>query len=358
MLPLAVVARLGKLEPTSMLSASRGPIPPAHEGSAAAFEWNRVVNGHAIDEIGKMPAGSVQAVVTSPPFWGQRVYADEMSVSWAGGENEPYGRESRPDAYVAHTLEVLAALGRILRKDGTIWWNVGDSYMTRSIARESSRDRILHYAGLKTTSWAKSPYKRYSAGHQYLKDKDLTMVPFLVALGAQKLGFWVRSIIVWSKIHKSPDGEDAPDARSVRAHVPEVVGDRPVVGHEYVLLLARSETYKYYPKSSGIFVTANGDRTALNARTVWSFPPADKTGRHAARFPGELPRRCILLGTRKNDVVFDPFAGEGTTLVEARRLGRQYLGCDASPTYVESARKRLDQLELDLDAKGASRTTR
>src|SRR5262249_26914802 len=141
----------------------------------------------------------------------------------------------------------------------------------------------------------------------------------------------------------------------VRAHVPEVVGDRPVVGHEYVLLLARTERYKYYPEGSEVFLTSsNGDRTPLNARTVWSFPPADKTGDHGARFPSELPRRCILLGTKKNDIVFDPFAGQGTTLIEARRAGRRYFGCDVSPTYVSAAQKRLDQLELDLETKPKS----
>lgn len=241
----------------------------------------------------------------------------------------------------------------MLKPEGTVWWNVGDSYMTRSIARTSSRDRVQHYSGDRHTTWSESPYRRYSAGHAYLKDKDLTLVPFLIAIGAQKLGYWVRSIIVWSKIHKSAKGEDGVDEDSMRAHVPEVVGDRPVVGHEYVILLARSDKYRYYPEGSEVFMTLNGDVTPLNTRSVWSFPPVYKGNSHSARFPGELPRRCILLATKAKDIVFDPFAGEGTTLLEARKLKRRFFGCDISPTYVKIAQGLLGQLELDLEAEKA-----
>jgi DNA modification methylase len=237
---------------------------------------------------------------------------------------------------------VLGALGRVLRKDGTIWWNLGDTYMTRTIARTSSRDRVSHYAG-KRTRWAGNPYRRFSAGHPLLKDKDLTLIPFHVAVGAQQLGFWVRSAIVWSKQARSATGDHGAGAR---AHVPEVVGDRPVVGHEYVLMLAKSETYAYYPTQAG--ETANGDRTPLNVRSVWTFPPVTGNSPHGARFPEELPRRCILLATKPRNLVFDPFAGEGTTLVVARDLRRRFLGCEISPTYVAEARRQLLKLDPDL----------
>jgi len=320
-------------------------------------KWNAVVKGNVLDVVSGLPADSIQAIVTSPPFWGQRVYADEREVRWADGTRAPFGREEAPDGYVAHSLEILAALRRVVKPTGTIWWNVGDSYMTRSIARESSRDRIMHYSGDRHTRWSESPYRRYSAGHEYLKDKDLTLVPFLIAVGAQKLGFWVRSIIVWSKTHKASGAEDE-SGDGVRAHVPEVVGDRPVVGHEYLLMLTRSVRYDYYPDGSGIFTTLNGDRSPLNARTVWSFPPVYRGNTHSARFPGELPKRCILLGTRPRDIVFDPFAGEGTTLLEAKRLKRRYFGCDISPTYVKIAREQLARLERTLQqGQGQKRTS-
>jgi DNA modification methylase len=298
----------------------------------ARFVVDRVVEGHVLDVIKTMPANSVQSVVTSPPFWGQRVYADEKPVLWQDDSLVPFGRESSPEAYVQHTLEILAAIGRVLKPNGTIWWNLGDSYMTRAIARTSSRDRIQHYAG-KRTKWAKSPYRRYSSGHAYLKDKDLTLVPFQVAMGAQRIGYWVRSVIVWSKQHNG-----LGEGLESRAHVPEVVTDRPVVGHEYILLLARSVSYDYDGARAG---ETDGDGTALNVRSVWNFKPIGKGGEHGARFPEQLPRRCIQLSTRRGQLVFDPFAGDGNTLIAAKQLGRHFFGCDISPTYIAAARRRL-----------------
>jgi DNA modification methylase len=314
------------------------PGPPGRrrvgEGEASKFTFNRVVEGNVIDVVKTMPARSVQAIITSPPFWGQRVYADEKPVLWQDGTTVAFGREPTPDGYVAHTLEILAALARVLKPQGTIWWNLGDSYMTRAIARTSSRDRISHYAGKRTT-WADNPYRRFSSRHAYLKDKDLTLVPFQIAIGAQHVGYWVRSVIVWSKQHTAVgSSQDA----GTRAHVPEVVTDRPVVGHEYILLLTRSDRYTYYGTRAG---DVDGDGTAINVRSVWTFKPVGKGGEHGARFPVQLPRRCIQLGTRRGQTVFDPFAGEGNTLVAAKALGRPFFGCDISPTYVTTSRRIL-----------------
>lgn len=346
LLPISEVKFLAQW-PIGVSPADLPDVPdvPQHEGGAAGFELDRIVEGNALDVISEMPSEIVQAVVTSPPFWGQRVYEDEKPVRWRDGRIDPFGRESKPEGYVAHSLEILAALARVMRPDGTIWWNLGDSYMTRAIARTSSADRIKHYAGQRTT-WAQNPNRRHSAGHSYLKDKDLTLIPFQVALGAQHLGYWVRSLIVWSKQPHSSDHNDGNGDRG--SHVPEVVSDRPVVGHEYILLLSRSERYDYYPSHSWTFTTVNGDRTPLNARTVWTFKPVEGPGAHGARFPSELPRRCIVLGTEEGDLVFDPFAGQGTTLVEAVKLKRRYFGCDISPTYVREAMESLSQLELKL----------
>jgi hypothetical protein len=99
---------------------------------------------------------------------------------------------------VTHSLEILRALMPAVKKSGTIWWNIGDSYMTRTILRGSSADRIRHYGGKRST-WADSPDRRISYGHSLYKDKDLALIPFLVARGAQELGYWVRSVIIWSK---------------------------------------------------------------------------------------------------------------------------------------------------------------
>jgi DNA modification methylase len=323
-------------------------ITPKTNPVRGGFVPDTVVEGNVMDVLKKMSDASVQCVVTSPPFWGQRVYEDEKPVTWSDGTSVAYGREGTPEAYVAHTLEVIRALSRVIKPRGTIWWNVGDTYMTRSIARASSVERVRHYGGVRT-KWAGNPNRRFSSGHSYLKDKDLTLVPFQVAMGCQQMGLWVRAVIVWSKQQVPPAKNSKAWSDSSRAHVPEVVMDRPVTGHEYVLLIAKREVYDYYPDAlSTLNGHAPGDRTTLNFRSVWTFPPATNDGTHGARFPLELPRRCIALGSKKGELILDCFSGEGTTLMAARSLGRHYFGCDISPTYVSKARRRLAQQEIVL----------
>jgi DNA modification methylase len=304
-----------------------------------------------LDVLPAMQAESVSAVVCSPPYWGQRVYEDETPVGWGDGSLVAFGREERPEEYVAHSLQILKGLLRVLAPDGTVWWNIADSYFTRTIARTSSADRIQHYAG-KTSTWAGNPHRRSSYGHGYLKDKDLSLVPFQIAIGAQRLGYWVRSVIVWSKqqavddFHELESTEGKLDGRDAAAavHVPEVVRDRPVTAHEYILLLSRSERYEYdHTRLPNARATS-----AHNVRTVWTFPPAVWQGTQGARYPEELPRRCILLGSKEDDLVFDPFAGEGTTLRTAKALGRRYFGCDISKTYVRDARARVRHTKREL----------
>lgn len=322
----------------------RPPRRPGRPARPPVFQPNSVARGNVLEMLPQMPAESVKAVVCSPPYWGQRVYAGEMAVRWGDGCLVAFGREGAPEHYVLHTLEILKGLLRVLRPDGSIWWNLADTYMTRTIMRTSTVERVEHYGG-RRTRWAGNPHRRTSTGHPYLKDKDLSLVPFQIAIAAQKLGYYVRSIIVWSKQQPEDDYPDldrpgpatlrSTNSESPRTHVPEIVADRPVTGHEYILLLTKSERYGYYPYAS------DGSDRVLNVRTVWTFRPVGNKGNHVARFPDELPRRCIRLGTEPGELVFDPFAGQGTTLRIARDLGRQYFGCDISARYVREARAAL-----------------
>ena len=269
------------------------------------------------------------------------MYVDEAAVDWADGSSVPFGREDRVEAYALHSAELLGELVRLLKPRGTIWWNLGDSYITRTILHGNSADRIRRYGG-ERSSWANTPNKRGSAGHEYLKDKDLALVPAMVAMAAQRRGLWLRSVIIWNKLHGSATHPEI----EVRAHMPEVVTDRPVTGHEYILVFAKSKAYDYH---AGNVTDANGDATKVNLRTVWSFPPVSVGAVHGARFPEELPRRCIQLGTNPRELVLDPFAGQGTTLAVAAALGRHYLGIEVSPTYAAEALELLSQLSLPED---------
>jgi DNA modification methylase len=328
--PLFSVAALQALEPAgatpdppAWLTADAPPEKrkrrPGRPAAPPVYAPDTVVRGNVLDVLAVMPDETVMATVCSPPYWGQRVYADQIRVRWGDGSLVAFGREDTPEDYVAHSLEILKGLHRVLHPEGTVWWNVGDTYMTRTIMRSSSADRVEHYAG-KTTKWAGNPDRRTSYGHPYLRDKDLTLVPFQIAIGAQKLGYYVRSIIVWSKQRADDDFRDLAGAKKQashprrepsRQHVPEIVADRPVVGHEYILMLAKSEKYRYEAYAP------DGSDKPLNVRSVWTFPPIGIRGGHGARFADELPRRCIRLATRENDLVFDPFAGQGTTLLQS-----------------------------------------
>jgi DNA modification methylase len=321
--------------------------------AATDVELDRLVVGDALDVVRSLPSDLVQAVVTSPPFWGQRTYEDETPVTWRGGEQVAFGREDTPAEYAVHSAEVLAELSRVIKPRGTIWWNVGDAYMTRTILHDSSMERIKHYGGERSV-WRETANKRSSAGHPFLKDKDLTLVPFLVALEAQRAGLWLRSVIVWSKQRPSLsielNGHNGHE-KEIRAHMPEPVIDRPVTGHEYILLFAKSAEYDYHGSALS---DVKGDTAGLNVRTVWTFRPVDSHSAHGARFPEELPRRCIALGTEEGEVVLDPFSGHGTTLKVAAEMGRRYLGVEVSPTYAAEAEGQLAQLVLGRAATSPS----
>lgn len=298
---------------------------------------NRIDVGNCIETMQKMPDGVVQSVVTSPPYWGVRKYPGAQSVTWADGTTVPFGEESTVEEYVAHTLEIFRHLKRVLKDDGTIWWNLGDTYQTRAYMRSSSSERTQAIEGNQQDVWRDYPHKRYSSGHPYLKDKDLTLYPFMVAMGAQRLGLWCRSVIIW---HKNNVGVDSAK-------------DRPRPVTEYIFLFAKSRFYKYdHNAATELSVTGNvikrvngteqtetTDQRAL--RNVWRFPTSSQHGGHTAAFPIELPLRCLQLTTEPDDLVFDPFAGSGTTLAAARLLGCNYYGCDIFEEFVEDARRRV-----------------
>jgi DNA modification methylase len=344
-----------------------------------------------------LEAGSAQTCVTSPPYWGLRDYG---TGQWEGGDAEcghaeyrsigastlrndgrekigtqsyektaatviPYrgkcgkcgarridqqlGLESTPEEYIANMVAVFREVWRVLRDDGTLWLNLGDSYATggRGGHRlEDAGDR----GGTDLLPRSKPP--------PGLKPKDLCMMPARVALALQADGWYLRSDIIWHKLNP----------------MPESVTDRPTKAHEYIFLLAKQERYFYdaeairepanpehfsrykydftgAPEGSVICPgDINGQRTMpkgkrefneqRNKRSVWTIATQPYREAHFATFPEDLIKPCILAGSRVGDIVLDPFAGSGTVGQVALEFGRRAILIELNPDYIKLAQDR------------------
>lgn len=297
--------------------------------------------GDVREVLPTLPSESVQCVVTSPPYWGLRDY----------GVVGQLGLEETPEEYVENIVAVFREVRRVLRDDGTLWLNLGDSYNNRSKIRSSSHQPSLN--GFVDSTWRKDAERgrvRMSATRGEIKEKDLVGIPWMVAFALRTDGWYLRSDIIWAKPNP----------------MPESVTDRPTKAHEYLFLLTKSPTYYYdadaisepvthgerfhgdYGKPGVIKDTAsrNGrldfdnQTTRRNRRTVWTVATQPYPDAHFATFPEDLVEPCILAGSPVQGVVLDPFAGSGTTLAVAKRLDRQPVGIELNPAYVPLIRAR------------------
>ena len=301
--------------------------------------------------------------VTSPPYWGLRDY----------GHPGQLGLEPTISEYVERLTEVFSLVRQLLSEDGTLWLNVGDSY--NAAGRKGHGTRQGFKQGTNRASAAGHDHVRPSADD--LKPKDLCMIPARVALALQADGWYLRSDIIWHKPNP----------------MPESVTDRPTKSHEYLFLLSKNERYYYdheamreaavkgaagslfhtgktgehqlgrasrkpridaaarkelrtdtesrhrssIPGGQSLMAEPDGRR---NRRTVWTVPTQPYAGAHFAVFPPRLIEPCILGGSRRGDIVFDPFFGSGTTGAVAARHGRLWLGCELNEEYKPLWEKR------------------
>ena len=304
--------------------------------------------GDALTVLQSLPAGSVQTCITSPPYWGLRDY----------GVVGQLGLEPTPEAYVAALVAVFREVRRVLRDDGTLWCNLGDSY---SGGGGYSPDSPSNQGERWVTNCGKARTYKGREPASGLKPKDLVGIPWRVAFALQADGWYLRSDIIWAKPNP----------------MPESVTDRPTKAHEYLFLLAKSERYFFDaeavkeratghdPGSLGAhagnkFDRSNGNRNGLgdgslhtlpssrNIRSVWTVATAPYPEAHFATFPPDLIKPCVLAGSRVGDTVLDPFAGAGTTLYVAKELGRSAIGIELNPEYIALAEKRMRQEVLPL----------
>jgi DNA modification methylase len=249
----------------------------------------RILQGDVMKGLASLPDESVQCVVTSPPYWGLRDYGVEGQI----------GLEKTPEEYVEKMVQVLREVRRVLRKDGTVWLNMGDSY-----ARDEEK------GGSGTPTGRNNRGENYpGAGLGGLKPKDLVGMPWRLAFALQADGWWLRSDIIWSKPNP----------------MPESVTDRPTKSHEYLFLLAKSAKYFYdadaireeaeYGRREWTGNLVSGDENndghrsstgttkgknpsaGRNRRTVWEIPTQPTPEAHFATFPEKLVEPCIKAGT-------------------------------------------------------------
>ena len=288
-------------------------------------------HGEALNLSTTVPLHSVQCVVTSPPYWGTRLYDDSSPVQWADGERCPFGLEQTPEGYARHTTEILWSLSRLLRDDGSIWWVVMDTYNTRAPIRQSSAEAMRAMRGRDQLKWSDHSARRYSAGHAYLKDGDQCGIPSMIAQRAARIGLFVKSVITWAKVSTLPDPQESRVSRSI----------------EYVLHLSKARTPKFRPAAYLTTPHALGGRDprheSARLSDLWVMNTSAGGGVHGAQFPAALPGRCVVLTAEPGDLVLDPFVGSGTTGVAAVRHGCAFLGWDTSSNYLAAARSKLEQ---------------
>jgi site-specific DNA-methyltransferase (adenine-specific)/site-specific DNA-methyltransferase (cytosine-N4-specific) len=270
---------------------------------------NKVHHGYVPGCLKELQDGLVNCVVTSPPYWGLRLYEGVEPQVWADGSVSCLGLEPTPEEYVAHLVEVFSEVKRVLRDDGTIWVVIGDSYTPQSTHRAKSERGGSNQKGREVKDEVQFP--------PYKKEKDLVGVPWMLAFALRESGWYLRAEIIWEKVNP----------------MTENVADRPTRSHETVFLMSKSMDY-WYDNLAIMEKTVDG-KDLRNRRTVWSTVTKDANGEnHSATFPRDLIAPMILAGCPEGGIVLDPFAGTGTTVVVAMGLGRKGIGFDASQKYV------------------------
>ena len=296
-----------------------------------------------------LPDRSIQCVVTSPPYWGLRDY----------GVKKQLGLEKTPEEYVENMVKVFREVKRVLKDDGTLWLNLGDSY-AGSTGQTGGKGLNTYQKEANATNSMMKPSKING-----LKPKDLCMIPARVAIALQADGWWLRQDIIWHKPNP----------------MPESVTDRCTKSHEFIFLLTKSAKY-YYDNNAirepvsdvslkraeygwdcdrpstknasmngeGIHTKKMGNRfvnpDGRNKRSVWTITTKPYKDAHFAVFPPTIPELCIKAGSKEGDTVLDPFFGSGTTGWVAQRLGRQWIGIELNAEYIKIAEKRFAQKEL------------
>jgi len=280
--------------------------------------------GNCLEILKGMDSESIHCCVTSPPYWALRNYDHPNQL----------GQEPTPEEYVNNLISVFREVKRVLREDGTLWLNLGDSYVGTGSKGKHKDPKSKSRNGQKNANNSKV---------QGLKPKDMVGIPWRVAFALQSDGWYLRSDIIWHKPNP----------------MPESVKDRPTRAHEHIFLLSKNEKYYYDAESIKTDSTTTSSRktphkrttqagfdkeyTKANKRDVWIVPTSGYKGSHVAVYPPKLIEPCVLAGCPVDGVVLDPFSGSGTTGVVACQKNRSYIGIELNPDYAKLSEERLSK---------------
>lgn len=296
---------------------------------------NKMLIGSSLAVLPTIPNETFQTIVTSTPYWAMRVYKDMEADIWADGEFCPYGMEQTPEGFIRHSVEMLYSVMHTLKKGGSIFWNVGDTYNTRTQIRANAAEALKAMHGGDHKGWKDHDIRRYSAGHSYLKDGEQCLIPYEIARRASLIGYWVKSIICWGKTHSMPEPQTSRVSRATE-HIIHLTVQRTPTLYKDFYLTASSEIGGKEPWET--------DKLSDS----WLLSPALGRGGHGAQFPLNLPGRCIGLSSQRGDLILDPFMGSGTSAVAAIQLGRNWTGIDLSPTYARETEEAIKRASEQL----------
>lgn len=256
----------------------------------------RILTGDCRDVLKSLPDESVHCVVTSPPYYSQRDY----------GHDDQIGLEAHPREFVAELVTVFREVRRVLREDGTLWLNLGDSYYSGNGQPVGDDERSPN------RNWSRRRVRPLDKSGMGFPKKTLLGVPWRVALALLDDGWTLRQEIIWNREGAFFDAN---------------VADRPHRMHETIFMFARSRRYAYTQPEDD--------------RSVWTFSQERSFREHVAPFPAELAERCIARGSPAGGVVLDPFGGAGTVGLVADRMRRDAILIELNPEFAAMAERRI-----------------
>lgn len=311
---------------------------------------SRLYLGDAVAVLKNLPSNSVDCCVTSPPYFGLRDY----------GHEEQIGAERKLSEYVAKLIAVFAEVRRVLRDEGTLWLNLGDSYAGSwgTQSRKHAGKHAYNDSQLSANQIRAEQRKQTGTGtidpDSGVKRKEIYGVPWRVAFALQSDGWYLRQDIIWSKPNP----------------MPESVRDRCTKSHEYIFMLTKSERYYFDAKAISEPATYAGQMRGgstnryeqnsagmdckiydrRNKRSVWTVKPAKFKSAHFATFPPALIEPMVLAGCPHGGTVLDPFAGAGTVGVVCQQHNRNHVGIELNRDYLQIARDRIQAVAKGTDA--------